>query len=320
MRIIEDYLDNINIDEPLSVALGTFDGIHRGHKELIKNAILTSKELGIASAVLTFDNHPLKILKPDANIKIITNNKMKAEIIESLGIDYLIFVKFTKELASIDEKKFIEILVNKYKCKALTCGYNYTYGKFGHGNISTLKSHKKEFHYKLSILDKITYDGNDISSSLIRHKIETGNMQGANNLLGYHYYIKGNVVQGKQLGRQLGFPTANIEVADNLCLKNGVYVSLTNIDGKLYKSVSSIGKNPTVGDTKRMFETHIFDFKEDIYNKTIRVELLDFIRSENKFSSIEELKERVFMDIDISKEYFLNHDIYNIVNVWYNDL
>jgi riboflavin kinase / FMN adenylyltransferase len=315
MKIIEDYIDNISIDEKLSIALGTFDGVHRGHKELIKSSICVAKEMAIASAVLTFDNHPLKILKPEANIKIITNNKMKAEIIESLGIDYLIFVKFTKDLAGIDEKKFIEILVNKYKCSALTCGYNYTYGKFGHGNISTLKSHQKEFNYKLSILDKITYDGNDISSSLIRHKIEIGNIQAANNLLGYNYYIKGNVIKGKQLGRKLDFPTANIEITDNLCLKNGVYVSLTNIDGKLYKSVSNIGKNPTVGDTKRMFETHIFNFNDDIYNKTISVELLDFVRSENKFNSIEELKERVFMDIDISKEYFLNHDIYNMKNV-----
>lgn len=312
MKIIEDYIYNIDICENLSVALGTFDGVHRGHQELIKRAVTEAKEMNIKSAVITFDVHPLKVLKPDAHVKIITNNTMKAEILEELGVDYLIFVKFTKELAHIDEKAFVETLSSRFHAKSVTCGFNYTYGRLGHGNTSTLKSHQKEFNFKLHVIDKITYKGEDISSSLIRHKIEHGNIEAANGLLGYTYFIKGNVIQGKQLGRTLGFPTANIEITDSLCLKNGVYISVVELDGKFLPGVSSIGRNPTVGDAKRMFETHIFNFDNDIYGEEIKVRLLGFIRAECRFNSIEELRDRVFLDMDLARNYFSEHDIYNM--------
>jgi riboflavin kinase / FMN adenylyltransferase len=311
MKIIEDYIENINIDEKLSIALGNFDGIHLGHRQLIEKAVALSKELNIKSAVFTFDIHPMKVLRPEAHIKIITDNNAKAKIIEELGVDYLFFVKFNTNLAQMNEKKFVELLKYNFNCEAIICGYNYTYGKYGHGNVNTLLNHKKEFNYKLSIFDKISLNGQDISSSHIRHLIEAGNITDANILLGYNYFIAGEVIKCKQLGRKLGFPTANIEIADNLCLKNGVYISIATIDGKRYKAVSSIGKNPTVMDKKRMFETHIFDFDKDIYGKEICVELIDFIRGENKFDSIDELKVRVFMDIDIAQKYFLSNDIYN---------
>lgn len=312
MKIIEEFIENINMKEELSIALGTFDGIHRGHRKLIEQAVSMSKEMNIKSAVLTFDIHPLKLLKPELNIKIITDNYVKAKIIESLGIDYLFFVKFNEEFANLDENEFINILKSKFNSKALVCGYNYTFGKYGKGNINTLDSNKDKLNYKLSVLSKITYENHNISSSVIRHKIEAGSISEANILLGYNYLIIGKVIKGKQLGRVLGFPTANIEISDDICLKNGVYVSLAKIDGKQYPGVSSVGKNPTVGDAKRMFETHIFNFNEDIYGKEINVELLHFIRGEVKFNSIVELKNRVFIDMDVARAFFSSNDIYNV--------
>lgn len=310
MKIIEENIDNININEKLSIALGNFDGIHRGHKRLIEEAVRISKDMNIKSAVFTFDINPLKILKPDANVKIIINNASKIKIIENMGVDYLFLVKFNENLANLDEKKFVETLKTNFMCEAIICGYNYTYGKYGHGNVNNLKRHAKEMGYKLSVIDKVTYDGQDISSSIIRHKIENGNLHDANLLLGYNYFIDGTVVKCKQLGRKLGFPTANIEILDNLCLKNGVYITLTYIDGKKYPSVSSIGKNPTVGDLKRMFETHIFDFYGDLYGKNISVELLEFTRGEVKFSSVEELRERVHRDMAEARVYFSNKNYF----------
>lgn len=315
MKIIEEYIENININDKLAIALGNFDGIHLGHRKLIEQAITLSKLMDIKSAVFTFDSHPLKLLKPGANIKIITNNDTKAKIIENLGIDYLFFIKFNEKLANMDEKKFVQLLKSNFKCDAIVCGYNFTYGKDGNGNVSTLLRHRKELNYKISIVDKISYDGQNISSSHIRHLIESGNIRESNKLLGYNYFIFGKVIKCKQLGRQLNFPTANIEILDNICLRNGVYISLTNINGKQYASISNIGKNPTVGDIKRMLETHIFDFNEDIYGKEICVELIEYVRDETKFKSIEELKNRVFMDIDIAKAHFSNNNIYNIINL-----
>lgn len=305
MEIIERYIEDIEINESLCIALGNFDGIHLGHQKLIQKAVAISKEMNIKSAVFTFDIHPLKVLKPEAKVKIITDNATKARIIESLGVDYLFLIKFNENLANMDEKKFLITLKNNFKCETIICGYNYTYGRSGHGNVSTLLAHKSELKYKLIIIDKISYNGQDISSSKIRHLIQNGNIKEANRLLGYNYLIIGKVIKCKQLGRKLGFPTANIEISENIALKNGVYITLAMIDGKEYHGVSSIGKNPTVSDTKRMFETHIFDFDEDIYDKEISVKLLEFIRGEVKFNSIEELKNRVFMDMDIAKKYFI---------------
>jgi riboflavin kinase/FMN adenylyltransferase len=313
MKIIEDFIENIIINEELAIALGNFDGIHLGHRALINKTVKKALELKIKSAVFTFDAHPLRILKPEAaaDVKIINNNSTKAKIIEELGVDYLFFVKFDKKLANMHEKKFVETLKNNFKCKAIVCGYNYTYGRGGHGNVNTLIENKKEFNYEFFVCDKISLHGQDISSSHIRDLIESGNIKAANELLGYNYFLFGKVIKCKQLGRQLGFPTANLEVVDNICIRNGVYVSVTTIDGVKYKSVSSIGKNPTVQDKKRKLETHIFDFDKDIYGEEIYVELIDFIRGENKFNSIEELKKRVYLDMDIAKKYFLHNNVYN---------
>lgn len=311
MRIIEEYMENINISENLVIALGNFDGIHRGHRKLIEQAVAIAKEKNIKSAVFTFDIHPLRILRPEANIEIITNNYTKAKILEELGVDYLFLIKFNTNLAQMDEKKFLENLKKRFSCEVAVCGYNYTYGRDGNGNIKSLISNSKELGFELAIVDKVSYNGQDISSSLIRHKIKAGNIKEANLMLGYNYFIYGKVIKGKRLGRNLGFPTANIEIIDNLCLRNGVYISTINFDNRAYYGVSNIGRNPTVGDKKRMLETHIFNFNEDIYEKEICVELLEFIRSETKFNSVEELKERVFKDIAAAKAYFKNNDIYN---------
>jgi riboflavin kinase / FMN adenylyltransferase len=312
MKIIEEYMNNIYIKEDLCVALGMFDGVHRGHRKLIQQAVSLSKEMNIKSAVLTFDVHPSIILKPDTHIKIITDNRIKAKIIEDLGVDYLIFLKFDETLANMDEKEFIGLLKNKFKARVLVCGYNYTFGKFGHGNVDTLNNLKDIFDYKLNIVEKVKFNEHKVSSSMIRHKIQTGNIKEANILLGYNYFIIGEVIKCKQLGRKLGFPTANVKISDRICLKNGVYISLAKVDGKYYPSVSSIGKNPTVGDNNRMFETHIFNFNKDIYHKEISVEVLEFIRGEEKFNSIEELTKRVFMDIEVAKAYFSSNYIYKM--------
>lgn len=313
MKIIEESLYNIKMNERLCIALGTFDGVHFGHKKIIQDVVNTSNQKKIKSAVLTFDKHPFTVLKPDEKIKLINDNNVKAEIISALGVDYLIFVRFDDEFANIDAREFIELLKNNLNAEILACGFNYSFGKMGKGNIQLLEKLKNEFNYDLHIMDRVTYHNHVVSSSVIRKKIEAGKISDANILLGYNLFYTGIVKKGKMLGRRLGFPTANIEIIENSCLKNGVYITNIYIDGEVYHSVSNVGYNPTVGNNKRNIETFIFDFDEDLYEKEIKVEFLEFVREEKKFQSVEELKKRVMKDIDRAHKYFLNMNIYKLV-------
>lgn len=304
MKIITDRLEEIIVNDKLCVALGAFDGIHHGHRKIIQHVVDTAAKKGIKSAVLTFDKHPLTVLKPDHNIKLITDNNAKADIISSIGVDYLIFVKFDEKFANIEPKDFIYLLKNNLNADTLVCGYNYTFGRFGKGNIQLLKKWSSVFGYELNVMDRVTHNNHMVSSTIIRKKIESGKISEANELLGYSLFTKGRVFKGKNLGAKLGFPTANIEIPDNLCFKNGVYITSTFFDSKRFNSISNVGYNPTVGGNVRVVETHLLDYCGDLYGKEIKVEFLDFIREEKKFDSVEALKNRVLGDIETAKKYF----------------
>lgn len=304
MKIIEESLYNIKMNERLCIALGTFDGVHSGHKKIIQDVVNTSRGKNIKSAVLTFDNHPNTILKPDEGIMLITDNKAKARILSSLGVDYLFFIKFDNEFANTEAREFIKILRNNFNAEVLACGFNYSFGKKGKGNIQLLQKLKSEFNYELHVIDRVTYHNHIVSSSAIRKKLEAGKISDANSLLGHKLFYTGIVKKGKMLGRSLGFPTANIEVIKNSCLKNGVYITNTYIEGKAYNSISNVGYNPTVGNDKRNIETYILDFDDNLYGKEIKIEFLEFIREEKKFESVDELKKRVDRDINTARKYF----------------
>lgn len=311
MVIINDKLENIRLDDRLSIALGTFDGVHRGHQKIIKEAVESAKIKNIRSAVLTFNVHPYQILKPDYNIKLITDNHTKAYLIESLGIDYVFFLDFNTSFAEIDSKKFIEVLKNVFNADTVVCGYNYTFGKKGAGNTELLNRYKNQYGFDLKIIERVTYKKHSISSSIIRKKIESGKIDEANQLLGYNYFYTGEVLYGKQLGNKLGFPTANIIIPDNLCLRNGVYITKTFYDGSIYQSISNVGYTPTVANNGRTIETHIIDFDGNLYGSCIKVEFLKFIREEKKFDNLSELKSRVLKDIKTARVYFINNDFIN---------
>lgn len=312
MKIIEDRFENILVKDELSIALGTFDGVHRGHKEIIETAVLEAKKRGIKSAVFTFNKHPFEVLKPDASINLLTDSFTKSEIIKSLGVDYLFFIEFSRNFAGIEPDEFLDLLKNRLNACVLVCGFNYTFGKFGRGDINLLMRSQDKLDYNLNVIDKVSFQGRDISSSIIRNKIELGDIEEANQLLGHKYPFIGKVIKGKQLGRLLGFPTANISIPDNLCIKNGIYITFVYVDGVCYPSVSNIGYSPTFNQNKRLIEAHIFNYSGDLYSKVIKVEFLKFIRNEMKFSSMDELKEQVFSDMNTAKTYFSSTGVYNL--------
>lgn len=306
MKIIKENFYDIKIEEETCIALGTFDGVHTGHRRIIDGVVKSAKEKGMKSAVLTFDKHPLTILRPKEEVKLIIDNSVKAEIISRLGVDYLIFINFDEEFAKVEARAFIDALITNFNAKVLACGYNYNFGFKGMGNVELLRELEKKLFYKLSVMERVTYHNHIVSSSDIRNKIQAGKIPDANTLLGYKLFYKGIVETGNKLGRHLGFPTANIEIIQNSCLKNGVYITNTYIEGNSYQSVSNVGFKPTIGEHKRNIETYILDFEDNLYGKEIKVEFLEFIRDEKKFDSIEELKKRVHRDISTATEYFSN--------------
>jgi riboflavin kinase/FMN adenylyltransferase len=311
MKVIIDRFENIKVHDKLCVALGTFDGVHYGHQKLIKYASDKATALGIKSAVLTFDVHPFNALNPEKKIKLISDNNTKQIIIDSLKIDYLFFVEFEPSFAQMNPVNFIEMLKKNLNSEIIVCGYNFTFGRRGEGNPLMLEKYKSIYDYKLKVMDKIMLNNENISSSIIRKNMELGQIKKANTLLNYNYFLSGKVIEGKRLGSKLGFPTANIIISEDLCIKNGVYITKAYVNEKIYHSISNVGYLPTFNGNLRKVESNLFDFNGDLYGLDIKVEFIDFIREERRFSSVEELKETVIGDINTARNYFSMNGIYS---------
>lgn len=296
MKIIEIDL-NYKAKEESVIALGNFDGVHRGHNELIKKAIENAKKLNIKSSLLLFNEHTDNLVKVGKK-DIITTNKTKFEILENLGVDIIYLINFTKEFMSYSPIKFLDdFLAKNLKIKGVVVGYDYTYGYKKSGDVKFLKENKNLFE-SVEIIEQISYKGEKISSSLIRKLIENGKIKEANFLLSRPYKLIGEIIHAKGLGKKMGYPTANLRLIDNFVIpKFGVYDTDIIIKGKKYKASTNIGTNPTVEHDGIKIEAHILDFYEDIYGEIVELELLDFVRPELKFNSVEELFEQIAKDV-----------------------
>lgn len=301
MKIIEIDL-NYKAKEESVIALGNFDGVHRGHIELIKKAIENAKKLNIKSSLLLFDEHTDNLIKVGKK-DIITTNKTKFEILENLGVDIIYLINFTKEFMSYSPIKFLDdFLAKNLKIKGVVVGYDYTYGYKKSGDVKFLKENKNLFE-SVEIIEQISYKGEKISSSLIRNLIEDGNIKDANFLLSRPYKLIGKIIHAKGLGKKMGYPTANLRLIDNFVIpKFGVYDTDIIIKGKKYKASTNIGTNPTVEHDGIKIEAHILDFYEDIYGEIVELELLDFVRPELKFNSVEELFEQIAKDVLVTRK------------------
>lgn len=300
MKIIEIDL-NYKAKEESVIALGNFDGVHRGHIELIKKAIENAKKLNIKSSLLLFNEHTDNLVKVGKK-DIITTNKTKFEILENLGVDIIYLINFTKKFMSYSPIKFLDdFLAKNLKIKGVVVGYDYTYGYKKSGNIEFLRENKSLFE-TVEIIEQISYKGEKISSSLIRKLIENGKIKEANFLLSRPYKLIGEIIHAKGLGKKMGYPTANLELIDNFVItKFGVYDTDIIIKGKKYKASTNIGTNPTVEHDGIKIEAHILDFNEDIYGEIVELELLDFVRPELKFNSVEELFEQIAKDVLVTR-------------------
>lgn len=303
MKIIElKHPHSINQQDlpPIALALGYFDGVHLGHQKVIKTAKDKADQLGINSAVMTFDPHPSVVLrKSNAHAACITSTKDKAEEIEKMGIDFLFIVDFTPSFAELLPQQFVDQYIIGLHVKHVVAGFDYTYGRLGKGTMETLPFHSREM-FTQTVVEKVVENNEKISSTLIRELILNGDIDMLPTYLGRFYKTKGIVVHGEKRGRTIGFPTANVEhIAEYILPAAGVYAVYCKVSGNWYKGVLNLGYKPTFHDpstVKLSLEVHIIDFSDSIYDEEVQVMWIKRIRSEQKFNSIEELIEQIQRD------------------------
>ena len=290
------------------IALGTFDGLHLGHTDVINTARDYAERSGLKLAVFTFSNHPLALIRPDLVPVRIISAEEKIKLLESFGVDYLINIPFTEDFAALSPDEFLDRLACfNYRC--LVVGENFTYGFLGSGKTETLERSGRKNVFDVIVRPLVKMNGNVVSSTGIRNLIQAGHIEYANRMLGRAYAITGTIVHGEQRGRRLGFPTANIELlhGEMAVPAPGVYAVTASIEGSIYEGMGNIGNNPTFNDVEHArLEVNLFNCSGDLYGKTMSVQFHKYIRAEKKFSGVEELCRQIEEDKKAIKTYFLN--------------
>ncbi len=299
MNIFRD-INELKFEKNTVLTLGTFDGIHLGHKQIIKRVIDCSEKENLRNLVITFHPHPRKVINPELNLKLLTTRDEQIEIFEQLGVMNLLIINFTKEFSQLTPTDFIKsILIEKTGLRKIVIGYDHHFGKGRGGDVEFLKSCSEKYSFDVLQIEPFLVDNEPVSSTKIRSAIESGDLTRANKMLGRIYSFKGVVVEGDKRGRELGYPTANIkpEDEDKLLPQIGIYASTVEVNGSLYKALLSIGKRPTFYNEGSIVpEVYIYDFNDNIYGKKIKLNVIQKLRGEEKFNSAEELINQMNID------------------------
>jgi len=295
MEIFNELNDK---NKNLSIALGFFDGIHIGHRAVLNSAISYAKQNRVKSAVVTFENHPRCYFSKCIPEYILSKHD-KLKMFEELGFDFIYYLRFDERLANMSAKDYLETLYKNLEPKAISTGFNHTFGINKEGNSDFLDKNQNLFDYKYFKIEPLKIENNIISSSLIRANLTNGNIEQVNKMLGYKYFLEETVVKGEQIGRTIGFRTANLLYPQHMLnIAKGVYSVEVEYNNKIYKGIANFGMRPSLENTKiPILEVHILDFNKDIYGEKIKVNFLKKIRDEKKFASLDELKKQIFKDV-----------------------
>ena len=296
--------------KPTVVTIGTFDGVHIGHKKIITRLVSTGKQEGLKSVILTFFPHPRMVLQKDSSIKLINTISERRDILESVGLDYLLIKEFTQEFSRLTAKDFVkQLLVDKLNAKKIIIGYDHRFGRNRNADIEDLKRFGEIYDFEVEEISAQDINDVSVSSTKIRKALNEGDIEKANTYLGYNYMLTGRVIKGKGLGKKLNYPTANIHIdADyKLIPKQGAYIVKSEIDNKTVYGMMNIGTNPTVNGEKESIEVHFFNFNKDIYDRTLQIGLLKRIRDEQRFESVDMLKIQLERDKETALTYIANH-------------
>jgi len=310
MEVFTD-IKNIKVDKSV-ICVGTFDGLHQGHKVIINKTIEHAKELNAKSIVFTFWPHPQEIITPERPVYYLNTFQEKIDLFSKSGIDYLILYPFDKSFANKTSREFIHgFLVKQLNMKFFIIGYDHQFGKKREGNYRKMQNCAQELNFGIERIEQQAVSDEFISSTKIRNLLKEGLLELANQLLGYTYFTSGEVIKGQQIGSKIGFPTANIQIAPNKIIpKIGVYIVNVLVNNKTYQGIANIGFNPTVENNKLLsLEVHLMNFDEDIYTQNIRVFFHKRIRDEIKFNSIDKLKHQIEKDKQNALSYFKHKTI-----------
>ncbi|AUC85719.1 riboflavin biosynthesis protein RibF [Polaribacter sp. ALD11] len=309
MKIVEN-IANFSTDEKTFVTIGTFDGVHFGHQKILEKLVSEAKKAGKKSVLLTFFPHPRMVLQKDAKIELINTIDERANLLEKTGLDYLIIHPFSKAFSRTTALEFVrDTLVNTFNISKLIIGYDHHFGKNREGNIDQLTEYSHLYDFTVEEIPAQDIDDVSVSSTKVRRALAAGNLKTANDYLGYNFMLNGVVVNGKKLGGQIGYPTANIDVKEayKLIPKTGVYVVKSYIENKTVFGMMNIGNRPTVNGNHQTIEVHFFDFNQDLYGENLTIELIYFLRDEHKFDSIDSLVVQLKADEQTARDYILEN-------------
>lgn len=297
MEIIRD-LTHFQAEKNMAVSIGNFDGVHLGHAAIVERVVTLAKERGFSSGLVTFDPHPLRFF--GADVSLLQTTEMKIEQFEKLGVDKLFLLDFNKEMAGINPSVFVrEFLLKKMKASFVVVGYDYRFGRNRQGSYEFLQTMAEKHGFTPLRVQKVVVDGVTASSTNIRNYLKNDNPEMAAKLLGRNYSMRGEVIRGDGLGAKIGFPTANIDVQNELIPSNGIYSSIVHIDGREYLGALYVGDRPTIQNAhNKRVEVNIFDFSDNLYGKVIDVDVVNFIRGDIKFSNLDELTAQIDKDCE----------------------
>lgn len=298
-------------DRQTVVTIGTFDGVHIGHKAILNRLVQTARKENLDAAVLTFFPHPRMVLQQNSDLKLINTIDERIALLEKTGLDHLIIHPFTKDFSRMTASEYVEdILVNSLQVKKVIIGYDHRFGRNRTANIEDLKEFGKIFDFEIEEISAKEIDDVAVSSTKIRNALNDGDVETANNYLDYEFMITGKIVPGRAIGRTINYPTANLypEESYKLIPKNGVYIVKSDMGGKDVFGITSIGTNPTVGGNEKTIETHFLDFNQNLYDRVITLKFLKFIRDEETFDSIEILRKAIENDEKFALSYLKNRE------------
>jgi riboflavin kinase/FMN adenylyltransferase len=295
---IEQELASVTPQGETLLAIGVFDGVHAGHRYLLKQLQKRAAEKHLLSGVLTFNPHPQSVLHPDDQLPWLSNLEDRVTTLQQLGVNIVAVLTFTPELAQLTAQDFMSLLKKYLKMRGIMVGPDFALGRGGEGNISLLRTLGNQMEFSVEVIPPYTINGELVSSTLIRQALIQGDMKRVEKLMGHHFYLRGKVITSDKRGGALGFPTANLESKPQQALpNNGIYATITHVDGKQFPSATNIGTRPTFGAGRKMVENHLLNYKGNLYSKEIRVEFVQKLRDEKRFASSEELKTQIEKDV-----------------------
>jgi len=295
---IEQELVNITPQGETLLTIGVFDGVHAGHRYLLKRLQHRAAEKDLLSGVVTFNPHPQSVLHPDDQLPWLSSLEDRVTTFQQLGLNIVAVLTFTPKLSRLSARDFMSLLKKYLKMRGIMVGPDFTLGRGGEGNINLLRTLGDEMKFSVEVVPPYTINGEVVSSTLIRQALIQGDMKRVEKLMGHHFYLKGKVITSDKRGRSLGFPTANLDIKPQQALPDdGIYATITQVDGKQFPSATNIGTRPTFGERKKTVETHLLDYKDNLYGKEIRVEFVQKLRDEKRFASSQELKTQIEKDV-----------------------